>query len=229
MEYAVHIAVLLPYPVKHGADRIGHTARQQEQKAFKRDRFKQRFHRKHDAPAHAEIADHREFGVLFEVDRRKDRRKRRHAPHYTEEHPCRCGGNLADGREQNRRIRAGDQKVNCAVVDDLQHLFRRGRTQGMIHARHRVECDKRHTVDRAADNAPDAMMPRTRDNAGEERKNAECRTHNVRYVVENLLSLRVGREDAVGKLGSFHFVSFRHKKQREIRFRKETHPPNVFL
>ena len=87
MEYRVHITMLSTDAVHDSANRVGYAACKKVHKSIKRDGFNSGFGSEYNAPAHTDVAYHREAGVFFQVDGREGHRKRRQPPHKPENKP----------------------------------------------------------------------------------------------------------------------------------------------
>ena len=87
-------------------------------------------------------------------------------------------------RQHDRGIGAGDQKVDGAVVDDLEHLFRHHGAQPVVDAGHGVQQNHGRTVDGAAHHTPGGAFGGGGDDAQHQRRNRERSAHNMGDHIE---------------------------------------------
>lgn len=194
MKHRMHIFMLLSDAVENRAYRIRDTAAEQPEQPAEVERGYRRSDCYCNAPAHADIARHRELLILFEVDGGKGRSKRRKAPYNTEYRPCPAGVIASDRDKQDRRIAAAYQKIYRAVVEHLKNALSHTIVQTVIDARHRIENNERCTVQCAADNAPCVAPDRSKHNAQHERGYSERAADDVRDHIEYLLALCIARQ-----------------------------------
>ena len=71
MENRMDVAMFFADSVKNSSNSVGNAAAKKQEKAGQGNRLNGYLCRKNNTPTHADIADHRKFRVLFEVDCRQ--------------------------------------------------------------------------------------------------------------------------------------------------------------
>ena len=200
----MHIAVLPTQPIEDSAHRVGDAAGQQPHQAGQGDGLEHGVGRQHHAPAHADVADHGEHRVLFQVNGGKDNRHEGDRPHHAEQRPAPRGIGRPDGAQHDGRIGACDKQIDGAVVQHLHHLLGHFGQQAMVHAGHGVEKHHGYAVYHAAHNGPWIALEDGGNQAQHQRGDAERAAHDMRHHVEDLFSAGVIRQLAVFQAGPFH-------------------------
>lgn len=123
MKNAVHPAVALSQTVEHRADGIDDAAGEDPQQSGEGDSGQGGLQGNDDTPAHADVADHAQRGILFQINGGEGGAQSGKPPDQGEQRPAPAGVYGTDGGEDHRRIGPGDQKIDGAVIQYLQDLF----------------------------------------------------------------------------------------------------------
>ena len=188
MKYRVHPLFRLAQAVEHGADGVGNASQKQQHKAGNREHLYGLLCKGNNGPAHADIADHGEDTVLFQVDGRQYRGQHRQRPLKAEEAPAQGRVQRTEGGQQHRGVGAADEEVNGAVVDDLHDLLAHAGLQSVVHAGNGEHGNEGGAVDGAADDAPVVLVQCRPHHAGQQYHNPQSSAHNVGNHVHELFS-----------------------------------------
>ena len=159
-----------------------------------------------DAPAHADVADHGKNLVLLQIDGGEGGSQCSQCPFGCEESPADEGILGSDGGEDDGGIGTGDEAVDTAVVDDLQHLFAGAGVQTVVDAGHGVGGDHGDTVKNGGQKTRQIAVKGTTDHAQHQGRDAQCAADDMGDHIHDLFALGVAGQDPVTEFGSFHCV-----------------------
>ena len=200
------VTMLFSDSVEDSANGISDTASQKQNESGQGNGSDGDFCGKDNAPTHADITDHGELGILFEIDRRERDRHGSKSPYKPEDRPSPNGGYGTNGREQNWGIGASDQKVDGAMVKYLHHFFRHRMLQPVVNAGTGVKDDHRSTVNCASDNAPNVLVQCGKNHAKHCGDYTKSATHNVGDHIKNFFASGIVRQRAVNQFCSCHKI-----------------------
>ncbi len=134
MEDAVAIFLIYTELVKYSTESIDYTTGKQERKACGTEGKKDILDAENDRPADADIADHAEYFILFQIDRVKNNRENRETPNGNE-------GDISGNRicfdkraKEHGGISSRNKEIDGAMVKDLEDLFCSSLGQCMVYA-----------------------------------------------------------------------------------------------
>ena len=130
MEYRMKISLF--NCKKYYTERIKKTAEKHEQKAVKPYAVYRLNYRKNNRPSHADVRDHSEYLVFFEIYRRKRYPDDRKSPYHREGRPRGKRIIVRYCADKDRSVRTSDQKIYRAMIHYLKDLFCRIRAKSVV-------------------------------------------------------------------------------------------------
>jgi hypothetical protein len=136
--------------VENNSNGIEQSPGNQQDHACTRKSPRERANSNHSDPAHEQVNYHREDAPAFrkqDVLKNSDHGK---PPDHSEQRPS---PGSAQGNEGKRGIAAGDQQINCAMIEFLEDPLGCS-LDTVVKSRRGIQCHKRAAVDAATDDLP---------------------------------------------------------------------------
>jgi len=104
-------------------------------------------------PAHADVADHGEDIIFFQINGSQRHSQSGEYPFKEEKTPTDSWIYRPQGRQHHRRVRAGNEQIDGAVIQHLQHLLGCAGTHSVVDTGEGVETYHADPVDHGADDS----------------------------------------------------------------------------